>query len=241
LKIIKESGLRLRKKARTNMTVSVLLLIALVLFGLTTDPYMPFAVSWGAFTNFYALLFAVLALGAVRFYRKYQNYQQGFQGENRVSTYLRANFSDDNFLIDDLVYVNDSGHKENIDHIVLNTKGIFVLETKDYRGKIKCKGSFWAVPFPYGRSPSKQARSNAWWVKKKIDESGILQEVNLWVKPIVVFSNPDVDLDVLDPEAEVVKLDDLAESINSFNNGYNFSSKHLKDIGENLVKASLPG
>jgi hypothetical protein len=72
----------------------------------------------------------------VRFYRKYQKYQQGFEGESRVTTYLRANFGNENYLIDDLVYINDKGHKENIDHIVLSLKGIFVLETKDYRGKI---------------------------------------------------------------------------------------------------------
>ena len=124
-------------------------------------------------------------------------------------------------------------------HIVLSPNGIFVLETKDYRGKITCRGSFWTVPFPYGRSPSKQARGNAYWVKKVVDATGILENVSVWVNPIVVFSNPEVELETIDPETEVVKLDELAESITSFNNGYNFSSMQLKTIAKIILQNSL--
>lgn len=77
-------------------------------------------------------------------------------------------------------------------------------------------------------------------MKKVIDESAIVQDVNLWVDPIVVFSSPDVELETIDPEAEVVKLDDLAKSINSFNNGYNFSSTQLKAIAERIIQNSIP-
>jgi len=240
MNILKESGNRLQRKATTSIIISAVFLVALFVVGLTTDPYLPIAINWAEYTNFYALFLVLLAFGAMRYYRKYQNYRQGFEGEGRVTRYLRSNFGEEHFLIDDLVYVNEKGHKENIDHVVLSPNGIFVLETKDYRGKITCRGSFWTVPFPYGRSPSKQARGNAWWVKKNIDDSMALQNINLWVKPIVVFSNPDVELEVIDPEAEVVKLDELAMSMSSYSNGYNFSSEQLKVIGERIIQNSLP-
>lgn len=239
MNVLKKSGNRLRKNASISLIIAIVLLVALLTLGLTTDPYLPIAVNWGQYTNIYTLFILVLAFGAVRFYRRYQHYRQGFQGESRVSNYLNSNLGEETFLIDDLVYINDKGHKENIDHIVLSPNGIFVLETKDYRGKIAIRGSFWTVPFPYGRSPSKQARGNAFWVKKNIDAFGILQNVNVWVHPIVVFSNHDVELEIIDPETEVVKLEALSSSINSFNNGYNFSSSQLKAIGEALVKNSL--
>jgi hypothetical protein len=240
LNILKESGNRLRRKATSSIIIAVAFLFALFALGLTTDPYLPIAINWAEYTNFYALFLLLLALGAMRYYRKYQNYRQGFQGEGRVTQYLKANFGEEHFLIDDLVYVNEKGHKENIDHIVLSPNGIFVLETKDYRGKITVRGSFWTVPFPYGRSPSKQVRGNAWWVKKNIDDSMILEDINLWVEPIVVFSNPDVELEVIDPEAEVVKLDELATSLTSYSNSYNFSSEQLKAVGEAILEKSLP-
>ena len=241
MNILKKSGNRLRREAAISITVSIILLAVLLTLALTTDPHLPIAVNWGQYTNLYVLFIVLLSLGAVRFYQKYQHYKQGFEGENRVTNYLMSNFNDDHFLINDLVYTNNQGHKENIDHVVLSPNGIFVLETKDYRGKITCNGSFWRVPFPYGRSPSKQARGNAYWIKKSIDASGVLQNISVWVHPIVVFSNPDVELEAIDPEAEVLKLDELAESLNSFTNGYNFSSAQLKSIGEKIMQNSLSG
>ena len=217
----------------------IVLVVVLLMLSLTTVPTLPLAVNWGLLTNYYTLAIVLLTLGIVRYYRIYQSNKQGFEGENRVTRYLRSNFSDDHFLVNDIVYINDKGHNENIDHIVLSPNGIFAIETKDYRGKIMCRGSFWTVPFPYGRSPSKQARGSAYWVKKIVDASGILQDVNLWVNPIVVFSNPDVELEAIDPEVEVVKLDDLADSINSFSHGYNFSEAQLKTIGEKIMEKAL--
>ena len=239
MNVLKESGNRLRRKAAISITVAIILLALLLTLGLTTDPYLPIAVNWGQYTNFYALFVVALAFGAVRFYRRYQHYKQGYEGEGRVTRYLSSNFGEGHYLIDDLVYVNDKGHKENIDHIVLSPNGIFVLETKDYRGKIVCRGSFWTVPYPFGRSPSKQAMGNAYWVKKSIDETGILPNVSVWVEPIVVFSNPDVKLERMDTEIEVVTLDELSSSMNDFNRGYGFSSSQLKTIGERMLQKSL--
>lgn len=240
MNVLRESGNRLRRKAKTCLAAAIIFLVVLLTLGLTTDPYLPIAVNWGQYTNFYALLIVLLAFGAVRFYRKYQHYKQGFEGESRVTSYLKSNLGNEHFLIDDVVYINGRGHKENIDHVVLSPNGIFVLETKDYRGKIACKGNFWTVPFPYGRSPSQQAKGNAVWIKENIDAFGILGGVNVWVDPIVVFSNPDVQLEVIDPEIEVVRLDELAESIKSFNNGYNFYAEQLKALGERIMQSSLP-
>jgi len=128
------------------------------------------------------------------------------------------------------------GNKENVDHVVLGPTGIFAIETKDYRGKITCKGSYWAVPFPYGRSSSGQAKGNAYWVKKTIDGSGVSEtlKVALYVKPIAVFSNPDVELITIDPEVDVVKLDELAESITAYSR-YDFSIEQLKAMGNAIT------
>jgi hypothetical protein len=150
---------------------------------------------------------------------------------------LKSKFNDNYFLINDVVYVNKRGNKENIDHVVLGPNGIFAIETKDWRGKITYKDGYWYVPFPYGRSPSSQARGNALWVKKTIDASGVPEslKIALYVKPIVVFSNPNVELKRIDPEGEVVKLDELADSITSYNR-YDFSIEQLKAMGNVITK-----
>lgn len=135
MNILKDSSNRLRRKATASLAIVIFLAFVLITLSLTTDPYLPIAISWGQFTSFYTLFVVLLSLGIVTYYRIYQNSRQGFKGENRVTRNLEANFDDTHFLINDILYINDKGHKENIDHIVLSPNGIFVLETKDYRGR----------------------------------------------------------------------------------------------------------
>ena len=154
-----------------------------------------------------------------------------------VTQVLKSKLNDEYCLINDVLYINDRGNKENIDHVVLGPNGIFAIETKHYSGKITCKGSYWQVPFPIGRSPSSQAMGNASWVSKAIRVSGVFETLKVWVEPIVVFSNPDVELDVIDPEVDVVTLDKLVNSITSYDKfGYNFSAEQLKLMGEGILK-----
>ena len=157
-----------------------------------------------------------------------------------VTQALESRLNDEYYLINDVLYTNDRGNKENIDHIVLGPNGIFAIETKHYSGKVTCSRSYWQVPFPFGRSPSTQAKGNAYWVNKAIKVSKVFETLKIWVKPIVVFSNPDLELEVIDPEVEVVKLDRLVNSIMSYNNGYSFSPEQLKLMGEGILKQASP-
>jgi NIMA (never in mitosis gene a)-related kinase len=160
----------------------------------------------------------------------------GIEGENRVTQVLKSRLDDGYYLVNDVLYINDRGNTENIDHVVLGPNGIFAIETKHYSGKVTCKGSYWQVPFPFGRSPSTQAKGNAYWVNKAIKASKVFETLKVWVEPIVVFSNPDVELEIIDPEVEVVTLDRLVNSITSYDDGYNFSPEQLELMGEGILK-----
>lgn len=64
---------------------------------------------------------------------------KGFIGEKEVKETLK----EEKFLINNIVI--KEGVITQIDHIVINERGIFVIETKNYRGLIKAKvhGKFW--------------------------------------------------------------------------------------------------
>jgi hypothetical protein len=158
----------------------------------------------------------------------------GVEGESMVTQVLRSKLNNDYYLANNVTYINDRGNKEDIDHVVLGPKGVYAIETKHYSGKVTCKGSYWQIPF--GRSPSSQAKGNAAWVSKAIRASGVFETLNVWVKPIVVFSNPDVELQTDHPEVEAVTLDKLVNSITSYDNGYSFSPEQLKLFGEGILK-----
>ena len=229
------SGNYLEKETQKNLILTILCDVALLVIILISTPRLPTRIDVGDFDTSLALTAVFPTVGVYYYLKKYQNCRQGMKGEKRVRQFLESRLNDSYYLINDVEYVNDRGSKENIDHIVLGPNGIFAIETKDYRGKITCKRGYWAVPFPFGRSPSSQAKGNAYWVKQAIDASRVLGNLKVWVDPIVVFSNPDVELETVDSDVEVVKLENLADSITSFNR-YSFSPDQLKLTVDGLLR-----
>jgi hypothetical protein len=236
------SGDFLRKRAQRSLSIAIICEIAWVLIVvLSSYPRLPVHAWLGDFDTTVAVTAFIPALGAYHYHNVYRRTKQGMEGEQRVIEFLKSKFDNSYFLMNDVVYVNPRGkrrYKENIDHIVLGPNGIFALETKDYSGKITCKGKNWTGIFPYGRSPSSQAAGNAVWVKETIDDSRVAEPLKIWVEPIVVFSNPDVELARIDPEVEVVKLDELADFIISYKR-YDFSADKLKAMGNAIIARAL--
>jgi hypothetical protein len=226
----------LRKTVRRSLAMAIMCEMATVLIVvLSSYSRLPIRAWLGDYDTALAVSAIFPALGAYHYHNVYRRTKQGMEGEKRVIEFLKSKLDGGYFLINNVAYVNERGNKENIDHIVLGPNGIFALETKDYSGRITCKGRNWTGISPYGRSPSSQARGNAYWVKKSIDTFGASEPLKIWVEPIVVFSNPDVELERIDPEAEVVKLDKLVDFIVSYK-GYDFSSNQLKAMGNMIIE-----
>jgi hypothetical protein len=237
LRILKTSGKYLEKQAQKSLLLAILCIAALSILVLISVPKLPTRMDLGDYEAAFALAMVFPIIGIWYYWRRYRSWKMGIEGESRVTQVLRSKLNDDYYLVNDVLYINDRGNTENIDHVVLGPKGVFAIETKHYRGKVTYKGSYWQVPFPFGRSPSSQAMSNASWVSKAIKVSGVFQTLKVWVEPIVVFSNPDVELDVIHPEVDVVTLDRLVNSITSYDKfGYNFSTEQLKLMGEGILK-----
>jgi len=236
LKILKTSGKHLARQAQKNLLLVILCIATTSIFLLISFPKLPTRIDLGDYEMPFVLATVFPMAGIWYYWKKYHDIKMGIEGENMVTQVLESKLNDDYYLVNDVLYINDRGNKENIDHIVLGPKGVFAIETKHYRGKVTCKGSFWQVPFPFGRSPSSQAKGNASWVNKAIKASGVFETLKVWVEPIVVFSNPDVELETIDTEVEVVTLDKLVNSITSYDNGYSFSPEQLKLVGEGILK-----
>lgn len=74
----------------------------------------------------------------------------GDYGEKYVSSYLEDLPCGDYQVFNDLL-ICEKGHTTQIDHIVISCYGIFVLETKNYHGKIYGGGNaeYWKQYLPY--------------------------------------------------------------------------------------------
>ena len=61
---------------------------------------------------------------------------KGKIGEATVASILGTNEPNTQYIINDLLFLDNNGVSRQIDHIVINQYGIWVIETKNYKGTI---------------------------------------------------------------------------------------------------------
>lgn len=172
---------------------------------------------------FYHLLLIVGAIlifiGGV-IYSRSETWEKGAEGEERVIDELEK-LGDDYEIFSDLVL---PGETSNIDHIVVSKYGIFVIETKNLDGLIKCNGDSWSrrkvgrKGTPYEGeigSPSKQVKANAVKLKEFLEKKHfeVFVEKDVFFEGVVVFTDSSADLKIKNPKVEVVRVEDLNELI----------------------------
>ncbi|MBE3115946.1 NERD domain-containing protein, partial [Candidatus Bathyarchaeota archaeon] len=165
---------------------------------------------------------------------KYRIYSGGWEGEKSVAKLLSKTLSDDYYLIND-VYLHDGGG--DIDHIVLGPNGVFVLETKNWSGKITCNGDQWQRPGKRGfkGSPSRQVKRNAAKIRNIIDSSQ-LKPLGIRVEGIVVFTNNHSSLNVNNPTVPILKLQQLPSHMTAQKTYNSYTSQQLEQIGKEILK-----
>lgn len=112
--------------------------------------------------------------------------QRGIIGENTVSRYIGHTVENEKYVIENLILTDDDKSSQ-IDHIVINPMGIFVIETKNYSGSIYGSENQqeWTQVLQYGKiknkfyNPLKQNASHIYRIKKIVG--------NLPIKSLVVF------------------------------------------------------
>ncbi len=232
---MKGSGNYLRNQVRKNLVISLfcLFLFVLVFFVLFFRLFSTLRV--GVIEGVLFLVALIPLAGFYFFSRKYQIYRGGWEGEKRVTDLLSSSLGDDFFLLNNL-YFHDGGG--DIDHLVLGSKAVFVLETKNWSGEITCNGDEWQRVGKrlYGGSPSVQVKKNVAKIRRIINSSKTLSSSGTNVEGILVFTNNNSNLHLNNPTVLVVKLSELPNTITSFRSSSNFSRPQLETIGKEILK-----
>lgn len=111
---------------------------------------------------------------------------RGKRGENRVKCIIGETIENEQYVINDLI-VSNNGNTTQIDHIVINPRGVFVIETKNYSGEIYGSENQreWTQVLAYGNvknklyNPLKQNATHVYIVKRIVG--------NLPIHSLVVF------------------------------------------------------
>ena len=159
----------------------------------------------------------------------------GKRGERSVN--FRLHFLPDEYhIINDVyIYVNDKSVQ--IDHIVVSKFGVFVIETKNYSGKIYGNESQreWTQVFQYGKvknkfyNPVKQNATHIYMLKKAL-------AVSVPIYSVVVFIKADIDEVTADNVFDIEGMQDFIEETPSANiSGAQIDEIYhaLKEIKEN--------
>jgi hypothetical protein len=137
--------------------------------------------------------------------------RKGAHAEERVDD-LFAALSNDYFIINDVV-----SKFGNIDHVIIKKDaGIFLIETKSHHGKISVEDK---TIYLNGHLAEKdfiaQTLNNSFWLRDKVKE---LFEPNVWIYPIIVFTNAFVPFMPPVKGINIVNVKFLIRTIEKINN-----------------------
>lgn len=231
---LKGSGSYLTSQTRKNLAKAAL---CLVLFGLIFSLASYRIIQTFNINILEATIFlmSMIPLGGFFYYQqKYRIYKGGSQGEKNVIKTLNRNLNDQYSLINGVVLQGGGG---DIDHIVLGPSGVFVLETKNWSGRIIIDGDNWQRPGKQVTgNPSLQAKRNAQKVKRLIDNSAVLRGLGVWVEGIVVLTNQHANISINNPTVPILKLQQLTGHITNHNANH-LTQEQIGQIAKQIQNA----
>lgn len=159
--------------------------------------------------------------------REAKMWNRGAEGERVVAEILESNLSDEYHVFNDVKF---PGRTANIDHLVIGPSGVFVLNTKNWRGIVGWaedgKTLLWNGELERKNS-AKAAMADALDVRDKIRA---LLNRDIFVKPILVFPLAKV-LPKLDTPVELQQDDYLVEKrLKYIDKRHALSEKEVKEI-----------
>lgn len=161
---------------------------------------------------------------------------KGNSGEYKVAKVIGETNGMDKFVIHNLI-LKLKGRTSQIDHIIIQRNGIFIIETKNYAGWIFGyeNAKKWSQTLAYGKvknkfyNPIKQNRSHMYFLKR------VLNEQNIFI-PFVVFPKAKV----LPNIQGVGYLSDLVKVLNG-NTGIELSTDKILYLYKKLLKLKSSG
>jgi hypothetical protein len=163
---------------------------------------------------FVGLAAVVLAVAAFKKnVRRWGNWTAGKRGELAVTEALQG-LCNNYVVLNDLTFPDAKG---NVDHLVIGPNGLFVIETKNYTGRVKCLGDQWFINGHRTKSLSRQAKSNALAVRSNLAMVFAEHQAKLpYVVPLLVFVHCRGGLNLKNPTIPVLKSGQLAGFIQNY-------------------------
>lgn len=173
---------------------------------------------------------------------------KGKLGEFTVRRKIGKTLEGKRYIFND-VYFNEDGKSIQIDHILISTKGVIVLETKNYSGRIYGKENQqeWTQVLAYGKrknkfyNPIKQNNTHCYYVNKIIGENTPTISLIVFIQNNTQYIDADnvIGVNVLKKKLKclpnIISDDKVVEIANKIKNhiSHTHSNKeHIKKINK---------
>jgi hypothetical protein len=122
---------------------------------------------------------------------------KGKVGEIKVNNTINSAATNTQYTINNLVLLTENGKTSQIDHVVINRRGIFVIETKNYSGNIYGNENQqeWTQVLQYGKvknkfyNPIKQNKAHIYHISTLISEKVPITSAVVFVSANIQFVN----------------------------------------------------
>jgi len=185
----------------------------------------------------YGILVLIIIVLVV-FYRFKLPNIKGAIGESRVARQLRK-LKDERYKVFSDVLIKTSRGSSQIDHVVISIFGIFVIESKNYRGWIHGSenSEYWTQTIYSSKSklrnPIRQNLSHIYALKEVLSEFG-----HLTYHPIVVFAGS-ATLKNVSSKTPVVYVNKLFQTIMATRDIPNLDIEKVNKIADKLRVANI--
>jgi hypothetical protein len=156
---------------------------------------------------------AIFALAFIAFKDRFIRWGKWFvgkRGELAVTEVLK-DLPNDYAMLNDIMLPNGRG---NIDHVIVAPHGLYVVETKNYSGRVKCLGDKWYVNGWPIKSLSKQDKGNAMTLRDNL--APVFAEHDFvipFIQSVLVFVKYRGWVNVSKPTVPVLKTEELVDFI----------------------------
>lgn len=132
-----------------------------------------------------SIVFIILIVCIAVAFKSDKFMSKGERGENEVARILGETIIGEQYVINDILFECSSGKSCQIDHILINKNGIWVIETKNYAGKIYGEENYreWTQVLGFGNevnkfyNPVKQNATHIYHLSKYLKVKNIFQNI----------------------------------------------------------------
>ena len=211
----------------------------------------------------FTIAFSIVIISAFIIFWAFLNTPRGagWIGETRVKWAMGKTVPGQKYVINNLVISHGEGKTSQIDHVLINKNGIFVIETKNYSGRIYGSESQleWTQVLKYGKvknklyNPIKQNATHIYHVSKILNEQTKIISAVVFVKGNTkfieasgVYSIPSFKNMIKRPAESTLSPEQMQAAyeklVSAHDSGVSLSA-HVKNINtmrENLDKNICP-